>query len=48
MGSVEDRGMMGGEETCFNLGQLPVCTKLGDRAPSAPSLKTHMLLGVST
>lgn len=47
-GMWEGRGVMGGEETCFNLGHLPVCTGSGDRASSAPHLKTHMLYWVST
>lgn len=47
-GSEEEGGAMGGEETCFNLGHLPVCTGSGDSASSAPNLKTHMLYWVST
>lgn len=47
-GSEEEGGAMGGEETCFNLGHLPVRMGSGDGAPSAPNLKTHMLSWVST
>lgn len=47
-GCEEEGGAMGREETCFNLGHLPVCTGSGDRASSAPNLKTHMLYWVST
>lgn len=36
---------MGGEETCFNLGHLPVCTELNDRAFSAPNLKNICCTG---
>lgn len=47
-GSEEEGGAVGGEETRFNLGHLPVCTRSGDRASPAPNLKTHMLYWVST
>lgn len=44
----EEGGAVGGEETCFNLGHLPVCTRSGDRASPATNLKKHMLCWVST
>lgn len=47
-GCEKEEGVRGREETCFNLGHLPVCTGSGDRASSAPLLKTHMLYWVST
>lgn len=48
MAGWEEGGAVGGEETCFNLGHLPVCTRSGDRASPATNLKTHMLYWVST
>lgn len=47
-GSAAEGGAVGGEETCFNLGHLPVCTGSGDRASISPNLKTHMLYWAST
>lgn len=38
-GGCEKEGRaMGGEETCFNVGHLPVCTGSGATVSSAPRL----------